>query len=305
MHELYGNAWAITAAKLAELDCIVRQHGRGRNVQAEQTPRRAPTAFGQADFGNDGPGYAVVGNVAVIPVRGTIVARASAWSWLFGDTSHDEIRLATRAALKDGKVEAIVYDIDSPGGVVSGMPEAADEVFAAKKQKPTVGVANFTAASAAYWYLSQCGEAVCAPSGTVGSIGVLMLNIDQTRALEMSGVRVDVVANEGSPFKSERYPQVPVTPEALADLKKTCNLHAGDFVSAVARGRGVTPATVERDFGKGRMLTSGEAQAFRMVDRVATLETVIHDLARPTSSRARRDLAAQAVARGLPIRFAG
>lgn len=139
----------------------------------------------------------------------------------------------------------------------------------------------------------------------VGCIGVLMMNVDQTKALEMMGVRADLVANDSSPYKAEGYPQVPVTPEALADLKKTCNLYAGEFVSAVARGRGVTPATVERDFGKGRMLTSGEAEAFRMVDRVATLEQVVHDLARPTSSRARRDLAAQAVALGLPIRFAG
>jgi signal peptide peptidase SppA len=303
----YGSPWAILPRKLSEIETVlVRRIASDPSeiVQLEQF-RKKPAAFDEADDmpavqGDDGPGYRVVGNAAIIPITGTITPRPSLFEEWSGGCSHSGIGRATEAAVNDGKVETIIYEIDSPGGVVFGMVEGAEKVAAATKKKPTIAVANYVAASAAYWYMSQCGELVVSPTGMVGCIGVLMANTDMTKALEMQGVRADLVANDSSPFKSEGYPQVPVTPEALADLKSQCNAYAEMFVNAIAKGRGIRPATVERDFGRGRTLLAKDALDARMVDKIESMETVVTRVTRPSGRAARRAVAAALVANKLP-----
>jgi ClpP class serine protease len=62
-----------------------------------------------------------------------------------------------------------------------------------------------------------------------------------------------------------------------------------EFVSALARYRGVGVATVRSDFGQGRLLSSKQAVAASMADGVGTLTGAIAKLAsrRGDSRRAR------------------
>lgn len=311
----YGTPWAIHPVKLAEIQAALWRRIGGEltpaeNVQLEQIELRltrdSPGAF--EDYSPLSPkpvkqdaGYTLVGNVGVIRIAGTITPRASVFDEWSGGTSHEQIGRATEAALADGKVESIVYDIDSGGGVVFGMMEGAAKVAAAKKTKPTTAVSNFVAASAAYWYAAQASEVVVAPSGQVGCIGVLMANTDQTKMHEMMGVRYDLVSNDSSPFKSEGWPQVPVTPESLAAMKEECNKYAAEFVSAIAKGRGVKANKVNSDFGKGRMLLAADALEAGMVDRVDTMESVLSKLHKANSKGARRNVAAQLAKLRLPL----
>ena len=75
-------------------------------------------------------------------------------------------------------VGALVLDIDSPGGIVSLVPEFARELRAARAQKPIVAVANPFAASAAFWLGAQADEFMVTPSGEVGSVGVFNFHQD-------------------------------------------------------------------------------------------------------------------------------
>ncbi len=266
-----GNTpWAITPVALFGILSAYRDRG--------------PVSFRGSPRASDADrGYVLVGNVAIIRVGGSIMPRASVFDELFGFTSHEAIGRATDAAVADRQVASIVYDIDSPGGTVYGMPEAADKVAAVGKVKPTIAVANHVAASAAYWYASQCGEVVVTPAGAVGCIGVLMRNVDETKALEREGVKDQLIPNDASPFKAEGWPQTPVTAEGIAYLKSQCNAYGAMFTDAVAKGRGIRSATVERDFGQGRMLLANAALTARMVDRIATLEDVIRDANRKSA----------------------
>ena len=58
---------------------------------------------------------------------------------------------------------------------------------------------------------------------------------------------------------------------------KPCLICGGfrDFVAAVARGRGVTTAVVQEQFGQGRMYDATEAVRRRMVDRVGTFDQAV------------------------------
>jgi ClpP class serine protease len=67
------------------------------------------------------------------------------------------------------------------------------------------------------------------------------------------------------------------------------------FVGDVARGRGVTPAVVERDYGQGRMLDAQAAKAAGMVDAIEPLVKAVQRVMRlkpgtaPAPARLRAD----------------
>lgn len=244
--------------------------------------------------------YQLVGACAVINITGTITPRPSMFDEWSGGTSHEFIGAATNEALADGQVEAIIYSIDSPGGVVFGMPETGDIVSAAGKEKSTYGIANHVAASAAYWYLAQMGATYITPAGTVGAIGVLMGSTDETKALEMAGIKDVLVSNTSSPYKGEGYPQVPITDEHVADMVRTCDAYMAMFTSAVARGRKVQEDRVIKDFGRGRMLLAADAVAAGMVDKIDTLDGLVQTVTGPKTRAARREIAAQLVKGRLP-----
>lgn len=321
----YGTPWAILPAKLTELRAVlwrrIEQSADGGNVQLEQFSSGAvisslpsspeqrggvvvPVAFDdglpQTVKSDNGSGYTLVGSVAVIRVSGVINPRPSIFDEWSGGTSHESVGRATDAAVADGKAESIVYDIDSPGGTVYGMPENAAKVLAARKVKPTTAVVNHVAASAAYWYASQAKEIVTTPAGQAGCIGVLMNSIDETEALKMEGIKDVLVSNTDSPYKSERYPQVPITEEAIAEMRKTCDAYGEQFYSAIAKGRGLRVPTIKADFGRGRMLLPEDALAVRMVDRIGTLQSVVDEYNAAKSKAAKRRVAAELVQLRMP-----
>ena len=88
-------------------------------------------------------GYELVGGVAVIPVSGAIV-REQGW---YG-TGQDAVASALKAALADPSARAILLDINSPGGVVSGTKELSDAIAEARTKKRCAAYANGLCASA-------------------------------------------------------------------------------------------------------------------------------------------------------------
>src|SRR5690349_6563448 len=121
--------------------------------------------------------------IAVVPIHGVIEHRSSWLMEILGGASVEGISAQLRAAVADPEVRAIVLDIDSPGGSVAGITELADEIRAARKTKRVYALANTTAASAAYWLGSQAAAFYATPSAQVGSIGIVGVHLDFSRAL--------------------------------------------------------------------------------------------------------------------------
>ncbi len=255
-------------------------------------------------IGLDGPheGATRVGSVAVIPVYGVIEYRSDWMTELFGGVGLDTLRETLRSELADPAVKAVVLDIDSPGGTVSGMTEFAAELRSARGgAKPIVAVANTLSASAAYWMASQADELVVTPSGQVGSIGVYAIHQEVSRMLDEMGVTTTIVS--AGPHKTEGNEFEPLTDEAKAELQSRVDASYQTFLADVAAGRRVPVAQVEADFGGGRVLIAKDALRTGMVDRIATLPTTITRLGRSTGSSGRTraeaflDLEANAISR--------
>jgi capsid assembly protease len=214
--------------------------------------------------------------VAVIPIHGVIEQRESIWTEFGFGTSTESVISRVNAAVSDSSIKGIVLDVDSPGGTVPGVQEAADAIYEASHEKPIVAVANSLMASAAYWMASAAGRIVAAPGSDVGSIGVYMAHIDISQALENEGVKVTVI--KAGKYKAEGNPWEPLASDAVENWQSEVDSIYRDFLSAVARSRGVSVAQVRSDYGQGRTMLAGDAMKAGMVDRVATLSTVISDL---------------------------
>lgn len=268
LHAVAETPWAITRAKLDEILGFMARVHAGKLGAAEEAAAKA--RFGAVE---PAPERIRIGSVEIIPVQGVIAQKMNLFMEVSGGTSTELLAQSIQRALDDSQVSAILLDIDSPGGSVFGVPEIADFLLQARDKKRIVAQANPVAASAAYWIAACCTEIAVPPSGQVGSIGVLSVHDDVTKAQEKDGVKTTVL--RAGRYKAEGNPFEPLSEEARADMQAKLDAYYDMFVRAVAQGRGADPRTVRSGFGQGRMVMAADAKAAGMVDRVATLDATL------------------------------
>ncbi|TMV59595.1 S49 family peptidase, partial [Thioclava sp. BHET1] len=118
-------------------------------------------------------GYDSLGGVAIIQVEGTLVQKNGYLRPYSGMTGYDGIRQNFLTALSDPAISAIAFNINSPGGEVSGCFDLVDEIYQARGEKPIWAILDDCAFSAAYAIASACDRITVPRTGGVGSIGVV------------------------------------------------------------------------------------------------------------------------------------
>lgn len=263
--------WAIQPAKLEAIIELIEFKAAGGQYSAEEL---------QARVGQSGPQVATTGGVAVLPMFGVISQRVTMMSELSGDgVSTEQFGQLLDAAVADPGIRAIVFNIDSPGGSVFGVEELANKIHAARGTKPIVAVSNSLAASSAYWLAAAADEVVVTPSGEVGSIGVYGMHQDVSVAQEAAGIKTTFVSAGRKKVDGNSFE--PLTEEAQSDMQTRVDQYYSAFVSAVARGRGVSPSQVREGFGEGGVVGAHDAVKMGMANRVETLGQTIDRLANP------------------------
>lgn len=273
---LVGHPWAIADDKYLQIRSILVARMAGikafdDEIEAAQSSKRKDS-------------YQTVGKVAVIPIMGVIHHRADAFDEASGGVGCEDIGRQFDAAIADKTVNKIVLQIDSPGGSVYGTEELANKIRAGRDVKKVIAVADPVCASGAYWLGSQASEFLMAPSGQVGSIGVVAEHNDYSEADKMEGRKVTLIRS--TPLKQEAHSSFPLSAEAAADQQSQVDTYYTTFLNAVAKGRQVSVSKVEKDFGGGRMMGSAAAKAAGMVDGIATMETVMRRLGAELSKSA-------------------
>jgi ClpP class serine protease len=141
-------------------------------------------------------------------------------------------------------VKVVVANFDSPGGEADGMMQAHARIRRLRKKygKPLYAYANETMASAAYGLGSACDEIWLPRTGKVGSIGVIAILEDHSKANERAGVRVTYLTT--GECKADGRPDQPLTPAIEARLQAQIDLLGREFWSMVAKARGMSIADV-------------------------------------------------------------
>lgn len=269
--------WAILPSKLAEIKDLLAFRATGALLTEEEIQQRIGVA-------RERPKLRANGDIAVLPLMGTISHRMNLLSASSGGTSVEQFTKDFRALVNDPSVAAIVLQIDSPGGSVDGVPELADEIYQARGTKPISAVADTMAASAAYWIGSAADELAITPSGEVGSIGVIAAHEDLSGMYDLMGVKTSLIT--AGKYKGENNPFEPLSDEGRAAIQARVDDAYGMFTKAVARNRGVPLASVRDGFGQGRLVSPRDAVTQGMADRIATIDQVIATVGRRRTSQA-------------------
>jgi signal peptide peptidase SppA len=268
----YDTPWAIIPERLPVIRAVLHRWADGIKLSDEEIQAAvgdAPEAAAQRRAQSAPRG------IAVLPILG-ILAQRTAGSVSDPGTAPDRVRGQFAAFMDHPDVDAIVLDIDSPGGSVFGIQELAGDIFAARGRKKVIAVANSQSASAAYWIGSAADEFVMTTGGTVGSIGVMAAHEDHSAALEAKGVKVELIS--AGKYKTEGHPFGPLSEEGRAAIQARIDEYYDAFVSAVARHRDVAKGDVINGFGEGRTVTAAQAVKENMVDRIETFDAVIDRL---------------------------
>jgi len=219
--------------------------------------------------------------VAILHASGPMFKRANLFVEFSGATSYEILRRDLQAALDNPGITAIMLNIDSPGGEVSGCDELAKAIYEARSKKPITAFVSGMACSGGFWLASATDRIVVSDSAIVGSIGVVMSMTDRSKQEERNGVqRVEFVSSQ-SPGKRPDHK----TDEGKAQIQRTVDDLAEVFVAAVAKYRGVTPDTVIKKFGAGGVEVGAKAVALGMADEVGQYEATLNALSKPGVTR--------------------
>jgi signal peptide peptidase SppA len=282
---LGATPWAILPSKLSAIVELVARRERGEDLDPEEI-RALVGAARQQQQPRAGSG------IAVLPIMGTLVQRASMLEQASGATSCEQIGALFAQALADPGIGTILLNIDSPGGNVNGIPELAAQIADGAKQKRVVAVANSLAASAAYWLASQAESLYVTPSGMVGSIGVIAAHEDISGLLDRAGVTMSLIT--AGKFKGEMNPFMPLSDEDRAATQQQVDYYYGLFTRAVAHGRGTTAGAVQAGMGQGRVVNAPDAVRLGMADGIKTVDQVLAALANGRLARPDRPAAVAA-----------
>jgi len=186
--------------------------------------------------------YEVAAGIAIIPVQGTLVQKLGTLRPYSGMTGYDGIRACLSLALADKKVRGIALDIDSPGGEVAGCFDLVDAIYQSRGDKPIWAILTENAYSAAYALASACDKIVVPRTGGTGSVGVICMHVDMSKALGAAGMAVTII--HYGYRKADGSDVRPLSPEALERIQADVDAMGDLFVKTVARNRGLPVARV-------------------------------------------------------------
>jgi ClpP class serine protease len=200
--------------------------------------------------------------IATIPVDGPLFQKANMMTRYSGATSYDTLAQDLRSALDDPSIRGVLLSVNSPGGQVHGTSEFASLVRSAKGVKPVWSHVWGDGASAGYWLASAAERVSVAPTGMLGSIGVVAALRNKKDPHEVQ------IVSSVSPNKRPDLD----TPAGRSEVQREVDATARVFVDTVASHRGTTAEKVLADFGKGGCLVGQDAVVAGMADHVGTYE---------------------------------
>ncbi|MCW5003527.1 S49 family peptidase [Enterobacter roggenkampii] len=193
-------------------------------------------------FGEDEPrmrrSYQLSDGIAVIPVAGTLVSKASYLTTLSGMTGYSQIISQMTQALGDPEVKGILLDMDTPGGMVAGAFDCADMIARFRDIKPVWALANDMNCSAGQLIASAASRRLVTQTAKTGSIGVLMAHSNYATALENEGV--DITLIHSGAHKTDGNPYEKLRPEVLEQFQARMDATRQMFAEKVALYSGLS-----------------------------------------------------------------
>jgi protease-4 len=179
----------------------------------------------------------------------------------------------------DSSIKAIILHVNSPGGGVAASEEIYREVkrIREEKKKKIVVSIETLGASGAY-YIASASNKIYADNGSiVGSIGVIAEWVNYGDLLKWAKLK-NIVLKTGE-FKDTGNPARDLTPAEQAYMQSLIDNMFGQFVQAVADGRGMKFEDV-KSIANGKVWTGEQALSMKLIDNVGDFEAAVKETAK-------------------------
>jgi protease-4 len=222
--------------------------------------------------------------VLVVPVQGPILVDAGGLGPFGGAVAGGEQlkRLLTDAA-DDDRVRAVVLEVNSPGGSITGSIAITDGIRAVQEAgKPVVAYVSEISASGGVWVMAPADSIVASPGALVGSIGVIFGplrtytdvvaiddgllggGVETTGGVEEFYVTAGTGKDLGNPFR-------PLTEQEQASLQEATDRFYDLFVGHVSTNRDIPEDVIRRDLG-AFLYEASKAEELGLVDSLGARE---------------------------------
>lgn len=202
------------------------------------------------------------GDVAIIPISGSIFPKANLFTEISAATSVDVLAADLNTALNDKSIRRIVLNIDSPGGNVTGINEFSKIINNANK--PIISYVSGMAASAAYWIASASDEIVCDETAQLGNIGVV-----SSVKLNTDSDYIEIVSSRAQ----DKRPNIR-TSEGETVFQKIIDDIEDVFLETVSKNIGLTVKQIASH--RGRILIGKHAVKAGFADSLGSFESIIN-----------------------------
>lgn len=220
---------------------------------------------------------------AILYIEGPLTAKSTGMEMLCGGTSYEGLKEDFADAVELG-AKTVAWMIDSHGGEAATMLDTANYL---RKMADDNGVKIIsyvdggTAASAAYGLACVSDEIVAQADASIGSIGVLVRLMNDSKHLEQEGYeRTFVTAgSEKVPFSEDGS----FRKEFLEDIQYKVDKLYESFTSHVATHRGMSVEAVKAT--EARTYLADDAMRIGLVDKVMSLDDFYEYLAEYASAQ--------------------
>lgn len=173
--------------------------------------------------------------IGQINVSGIIGKGLDSFDMMCGGVCVDQIQNAMEH-LAEFSPRALAMHFNTPGGVVTGVPECADFITAwSRAVAPVHAFTDTMCASCGYYLASAADSFTAAASATIGSIGVYCAALDSSAAYEQRGLKMHLMASGWA--KGQGMSGTPVSQDYLAFLQAGVDRAAARFYAHVTTRR--------------------------------------------------------------------
>lgn len=181
----------------------------------------------------------------------------------FGMTDYSDIK-ASIEDLQFQEVDGIIFHIDSPGGMVRGLADCADDIAAI--EVPTIAIVDNLCASAAYYLAVATDHIYMTRDADIGCIGTILPVYDYSEYFKKIGINPEPIKNEGADYKDMFYlPRL--TDKQRAYLQEEVDRLGTEFKNWIRNFRDVPEEAM-----KGQCYLGAPAIDVNLADEVARPE---------------------------------
>lgn len=166
-------------------------------------------------------------------------------------------------SIEDSQAAAVIVQIASPGGTVTGSEHIYDELRRLADKKPVVALVDTMAASGGYIVALGSDHIVADGNSLVGSIGVLFEFPNVSKLLENIGVKVETI--KSSPLKAAPNGMEPTTEAARAAIDALVVDSYNWFKTLVKDRRKLSDSELAV-VSDGRVFTGRQGKVLKLID---------------------------------------